>query len=158
MASIGRQPRRSNERGGPHDMDQGSLAMFFLLRCAFWVSALLLVLPIGAHMADDGPNAKDRASIDTMSALAAAGATIADMGGFCSRQPEACAVGGEALKLVGERARTGAAALQTYLGQETGAPQPAAVRDVGPATVGSTDAGRQTLTASDRKPVWRAPS
>lgn len=132
--------------------------MFFLLRCAFWVSVLLLVLPFGAQSSEDGPNARDRASIDTMSALAAAGATIADVGGFCSRQPEACAVGGEAIKLVGERAKTGAAALQTYLGHDTPAPQSAAARDSGPATVGSTDAGRQTLTASDRKAAWRAPS
>lgn len=138
--------------------------MFFLLRTAFWLSVMLLVLPLGLDTKSDGPDARDRAQIDAMSAFAAAGATVSDMGSFCSRQPDACAVGGEALKLVGERAKSGAALIQDYLatGSEAGraaapaaAPTPAAAAPK--AERGESNA-RNTLSASDRKPAWRAPS
>jgi hypothetical protein len=118
--------------------------MMFLIRMTFWVSVLCLVLPLGGA---DGPNTEDKAQIDALSALAAAGATVSDMGGFCERQPDACAVGSQALRLVGERARNGAALIQDYLGGEAAAPAHAA----GPAASRSRD----TLTPADRKPGWR---
>lgn len=118
--------------------------MFFLLRSAFWLSVLLLVLPLGGG---DGPSDKDRASVDAMSALAAAGATVSDMTSFCERQPDACKIGSEALKVVGERAKNGAALLQDYLeGGEAVAPAAAGA---------SAPATRDTLTPADRKPAWR---
>jgi hypothetical protein len=127
--------------------------MFFLLRTAFWICVLLLVLPLGGEPAGDGPSVEERASIDAMSALAAAGAAVSDVTGFCERQPAACDVGGQALRLVGERAMTGAAAIQDYLGQdhvETGRALPAAAAP--------SEARRGTLTPSDRKPAWRGPA
>ncbi len=144
--------------------------MFFLLRTAFWISLLLLVLPFGGDLKGEGPNAQDRASIDALSAVAAAGATISDVGGFCARQPDACAVGGQALKVVGEKARIGASALQDYFAKDaepaagrTATAKPvseggtSAVNKLAPKAV-STTGGRQTLTPSDRKPGWRSPS
>jgi hypothetical protein len=127
--------------------------MFFLLRAAFWISLVLLVLPFGAPGAADGPTAGERASIDALSALAAAGATVSDMGAFCDRQPAACEVGGQALRLVGERAASGAAAIQSYLGGEAGPVEPAAIR---PAVAATPQRG--TLTPADRKPAWRGPA
>lgn len=121
--------------------------MFFLLRTAFWLSLLLLVLPIGGGSLK-GPSDGDRASIDAMSALAAAGATVSDVSGFCSRQPDACAVGSQALKLVGERAKDSAALIQDYLSDNAAAPQPTSAAARAPAS-------RDTLTATDRKPAWR---
>ena len=143
--------------------------MFFLIRTAFWVSLLLLVLPIGGGSKGDGPSAGDRASIDAMSAFAAAGATISDVTGFCQRQPDACAVGGQALKLVGERARESASLLSDYFGQDgknadtpaaeikTGSAHSAAASAAKPAAVPASAPGRQTLSASDRKTAWRGP-
>ncbi|MDR4307489.1 DUF5330 domain-containing protein [Chelatococcus sambhunathii] len=137
--------------------------MFFLIRTAFWISLLLLVLPFSETTKGDGPTAQDKASIDAMAALAAAGATISDVTGFCSRQPDACAVGGQAIKLVGERARESASAISDYLSQS---PEREASKSGEPIRTGTTAksavaapvaAGRQTLTPSDRKPAWRAP-
>jgi len=122
--------------------------MFFLLRVAFWLCVLAVFLPIGGGRGD-GPNDKERASIDAMSALAAAGATVADVSGFCARQPDACAVGSQALKLVGERARDGAEMLTDYLGDGAAAPKAASPLPAG---------ARDTLTATDRKPAWRGPA
>ncbi|MBB3971896.1 DUF5330 domain-containing protein [Hansschlegelia beijingensis] len=121
--------------------------MFFLLRIAFWLCVLAVFLPIGGG-GGDGPNEKERASIDALSALAAAGATVSDVSGFCERQPDACAVGSQALKLVGERARSGAEMLTGYLSDGASAPK---------ATAASTAGTRDTLTATDRKPAWRGP-
>ncbi len=137
--------------------------MFFLIRTAFWISLLLLVLPFGGATKGDGPTAQDKASIDAMSALAAAGATISDVTGFCSRQPDACAVGGQAIKMVGERAREGASAISDYLSQS---PEREAAKSAEPVRTGTAArsasaapvaTGRQTLTPADRKPAWRAP-
>jgi hypothetical protein len=127
--------------------------MFFLLRTAFWLSVLLLVLPFGGDPKSEGPSAKDRASIDAMSALAAAGATVSDVTGFCGRQPAACDVGAQALKLVGERAMSGAAAVQDYLASDEAPARPAVA---GPAPAAGAASG--TLTPADRKPAWRGPA
>ncbi|GLK66693.1 DUF5330 domain-containing protein [Hansschlegelia plantiphila] len=124
--------------------------MFFLLRTAFWVSVLLLVLPLGGGRGE-GPSVDEKASIDAMSALAAAGATVSDVSGFCSRQPDACAVGGEALKLVGERAGAAGSMLQGYLASK---PETAKAKQV---STTAAPSGRDTLNASDRKPAWRGP-
>lgn len=141
--------------------------MFFLIRTAFWISLLLLVLPFNGDPASDGPSAKDRASIDAMSALAAAGATVSDVGGFCERQPGACVVGAQALKIVGERAKMGASAIGDYLasdGKQAEADKPAAMPaakqplKVDARVTGSATSSRQTLTPSDRKPAWRQPA
>ena len=124
--------------------------MFFLLRSAFWISVLLLVLPLGGSPKSAGPDAQDRAAIDAMSALAAAGATVSDLGGFCSRQPAACEVGQQALKLVGERAATAGSSIQDYLGRDA---EPAR-----PASVAAPASSRGTLSPTDRKPAWRGPA
>lgn len=137
-------------------MTEAGFAMFFLLRTAFWISVLLMFLPFGAGLKSDGPSAQDRASIDGMAALAAAGATISDVSGFCARQPGACDVGQQALKMVGERAVAGAAAVQTYLASDKAAPKAV---EASPAQAAPANAAaRNTLSAADRKPAWRGPA
>ncbi|MFC3691948.1 DUF5330 domain-containing protein [Chenggangzhangella methanolivorans] len=133
--------------------------MFFLLRTAFWVSVLLMFVPFGSDPKSAGPNAEDRAAIDGMAALAAAGATISDVSGFCSRQPGACDVGQQALKMVGERAAAGAAAVQSYLATNKAAQTSTAPRPTATTTsAADSSASRNTLTTSDRKPAWRGPA
>ncbi|MGA0531944.1 DUF5330 domain-containing protein [Hansschlegelia sp. KR7-227] len=130
--------------------------MFFLLRTAFWISVLLLVLPLGSP-SKDGPTEKERASIDALSALAAAGATVSDVGGFCDRQPDACAIGSQAIKVIGERAASGASLIQDYLGGEAAASVTAPRSGAAPTAAGAAPV-RDTLTAGDRKPAWRGPA
>lgn len=132
--------------------------MFFLLRTTFWIAVLLAFIPFGTDPKSDGPNAKERATIDGMAALAAAGATISDVGGFCSRQPGACDVGQQALKVLGERAAAGATAVQSYLASEKSAAKPTPASVAAPETTASTAASRNTLSAADRKPAWRGPA
>ncbi|KWV57951.1 hypothetical protein AS156_37810 [Bradyrhizobium macuxiense] len=77
--------------------------MFFLLRLAFWLGLVLVLLP-----RDKTPEADKTPQISTSDAVSAATATISDMGQFCKRQPAACEVGGQAATAIGQRATDGA--------------------------------------------------
>ena len=72
--------------------------MFFLIRTAFWLSVVIMLLPTPESMktSDSG--------IGAAQAVTAASATVSDMGQFCSRQPEACQVGSQALTHLGHKA------------------------------------------------------
>lgn len=77
--------------------------MFFLLRMAFWLGLVLVLLPTGKTPdADKGPQ------VDPAQAVTAAGAAVGDMAQFCNRQPQACEVGGQAASVVGARLQAGA--------------------------------------------------
>jgi len=79
--------------------------MFFLLRAAFWLSLVVLLIP-----ADPSETARPGAarSVSTFEAIGAAQSTFEDLRGFCSRNPTACETGKTALDGFGAKARTGA--------------------------------------------------
>ncbi|QPF86974.1 DUF5330 domain-containing protein [Bradyrhizobium genosp. L] len=77
--------------------------MFFLLRLAFWLGLVLVLLP-----RDKTPESDNAPQISASEAVSAATATINDMGQFCKRQPAACEVGGQAATAIGQRATDGA--------------------------------------------------
>ncbi len=72
--------------------------MFFLLRLAFWLGLVLVLLP-----RDKTPEADNTPQVSASDAVSAATATINDMGQFCKRQPSACEVGGQAATAIGQR-------------------------------------------------------
>jgi hypothetical protein len=118
--------------------------MFFLLRLAFWLSIVVVLLP--------APPAKDvdpnRPQVSALEALSAATAAVQDARGFCERKPEACEVGSQALHSFGVKAQYGAKMLYDFLTDRlAGAPN--ANRPVQP--------GRDTLTPTDLTPAWNAP-
>jgi hypothetical protein len=77
--------------------------MFFLLRMAFWLGLVLVLLP-----RDKTPESDKQPTLGTSEAMSAAGAAVSDMSQFCTRQPAACEVGGHAATVIGERAKEGA--------------------------------------------------
>jgi hypothetical protein len=77
--------------------------MFFLLRMAFWLGLVLVLLP-----RDSTPEAEKAPQIGASEAISAATAAASDMGQFCKRQPAACEVGGQAATAIGQRAQDGA--------------------------------------------------
>lgn len=77
--------------------------MFFLLRMAFWLGLVLVLLP-----RDKTPEADKAPQIGASEAVSAATAAVTDMSQFCKRQPAACEVGGQAATALGERAKDGA--------------------------------------------------
>ena len=118
--------------------------MFFLIRTAFWLSIVIMLLPTPESMKtpDSG--------IGAAQAVTAASATVSDMGQFCSRQPEACQVGSQALTHLGHKAVASAKWLYekfTSKPEQAGTPAPAKA-------LAETDS-QNTLTQSDPAPAWR---
>ena len=77
--------------------------MFFLLRMAFWLGLVLVLLP-----RDKTPESDKLPQIGASEAVSAATAAVSDMSQFCKRQPAACEVGGQAATVIGQRAQDGA--------------------------------------------------
>jgi hypothetical protein len=81
----------------------GVATMFFLLRMAFWLGLVLVLLP-----RDKTPESQKLPQISVSDAVTAASAAVSDMSQFCKRQPQACEVGGQAATAIGVRAQEGA--------------------------------------------------
>ncbi|TCT02972.1 DUF5330 domain-containing protein [Aquabacter spiritensis] len=111
--------------------------MFFLIRMAFWLAVVLMLLPISTS--EDGTR-----QIGAFQALGAAQSAFSDVGGFCQRQPDACAVGGQLLAHLGDKAQAGAKWLYENIGS---AQVPVETGDTAPPAVHS-------LTPQDLAPAW----
>jgi hypothetical protein len=127
--------------------------MFFLLRMAFWLGLVLVLLP-----REKTPESEKLPQIGASQAVQAATAAVSDMSQFCKRQPAACEVGGQAATVIGHRAEDGARKLYKII---TDKRAPDRTGSIG--VVDSTDslpadlAPRDTLTPDDLAAEWRAP-
>lgn len=132
--------------------------MFFLLRMAFWMSVVLVLLPSGGSQRTTTTPSSDLGAMETLSA---ASATVSDMGRFCSRQPDACAVGSQAAAALGQRAQAGAKMVYDFI-SERGAPRETGSVTTKPTRQVASQAApaaksQDTLTAADLVPAWRGP-
>lgn len=136
--------------------------MFFLLRMTFWLGVVLILLPSGSAQ-----HAAQTNDIGTSGAISAASATVQDMRGFCTRQPDACTVGSQVAVSLGYRAQAGAKMLYDFLTEalapkETGTlPHGAAPRGsvakAEPVKSSPDRASQNTLTPADLAPAWHGP-
>ena len=125
--------------------------MFFLLRMAFWLTVVCVLLPSGGTQSTS-PDAQ----IDAVQAASLAGAAVSDMRGFCARQPDACAVGGKVAVALGHKAEAGARTIYEFISaklNEKSAPAEKITAKAAPASA----AGHGTLTPADMAPAWHAP-
>src|SRR3954453_2105639 len=124
--------------------------MFFLIRVAFWLSIVILLLPTGSQQPKSAP------TIETSEAVSPPSAAVSDMRQFCARQPEACSVGSQAAVAFGYKAQAGAKMLYDFL---TEALAPAETGSVGPNNrKRETSSNPQdTLLPGDLAPAWRGP-
>ncbi len=129
--------------------------MFFLLRLAFWLGIVLVLLPTGSaqHGATDG-------EVHAADAISAASATVHDLRGFCAREPNACSVGSEIATNMGYRAQAGAKMLYEFLSEvlaprETGSLGGEAGTAAGNAA--PLRDSQNTLTPADLAPAWHGP-
>ena len=125
--------------------------MFFLLRTAFWLTLVLVLIPLGSEKTGEPDTA-----VDPVAAFAAAQATMSDLGGFCGRNPHACQTGGEALAAIGARARDGARIVYEFLDDqvvENNAGLDPATDETSGLITGSTSSG--TLTPQDLAMPWQ---
>ncbi len=126
--------------------------MFFLLRMAFWLSVVLVLLPSGGSQRNA---AAPSAELGAREAVSAASATVSDMRQFCTRQPEACAAGSQVAAALGQRAQAGAKMVYDFINERSG---PRETGSISKATRQPPAAKSQdTLTAADLVPAWRGP-
>jgi len=133
--------------------------MFFLIRLAFWLSIVLILLP--SVSSRPGSPASEVGAGD---AVSAASATVADLRQFCDRQPNACSIGGKVAMAIGYKAQAGAKMLYEFLTEQlaprtTGSvtrgiakPEPAENADKA-----ADSSSQSTLTPADLTPAWRGP-
>jgi hypothetical protein len=123
--------------------------MFFLLRMAFWLSVVCVLLPSGTKSTSPDAN------IDATQAVTLASAAVSDARGFCDRQPDACTAGGKVAVALGHKAEAGARTIYEFITtklSEKSAP------DKTTAKVDTVSAsGQGTLTGADMQPAWHAP-
>jgi hypothetical protein len=124
--------------------------MRLLLRMAFWLTVVVLLLPTG------GTHTSPSAAVTASDAISAAKATLADAQSFCARQPEACAIGSQTAVALGHRAQAGAKLIYDYLSEHLGPDSEVAPPGKSVAQP-SGRISRDTLTPADLVPPWRGP-
>jgi hypothetical protein len=115
--------------------------MFFLLRMAFWLCVVCVLIPSGSKTTS--PEAK----IEASEAVTLASAAVSDVRGFCERQPDACMTGGKVAVAIGHKAEAGARTLYEFVSKLREKSASGAAR---PGSEG-------TLTPADMAPGWHAP-
>jgi hypothetical protein len=108
----------------------------FILRAAFWLSVVVLLLPGDPNSGASAPR------VSAFEALIAARGAVADVSSFCERNPDVCATGSTALQVFADKVRYGTHLISDYFdgGDEQGADKPAT---------------RSTLKREDLAPAWR---
>jgi hypothetical protein len=149
--------------------------MRFLLRMAFWLTVVCILLPRGPSQPTSN------AQVSAIDAMSAATATVGDMRQFCERQPDACNIGQQAAAALEDRAKAGAKRLYEMLNDHLSSsegevappaagphasakpvPLPPPRPGQRPRTTQNAqarqDPSQDTLTPSDQAPAWRGPA
>jgi uncharacterized protein DUF5330 len=131
--------------------------MRFLLRLAFWLTVIAILLP------GSGSEPASHHEINASEAMSAAKATVGDVRQFCERQPEACTVGSQAAIVLGDRAKAGAKQLYEFLNEKIAPTESDPVATATPGRRAGTiplpppRPSQHTLTPTDLAPAWRGP-
>lgn len=127
--------------------------MFFLLRMAFWLGLVLVLLP-----REKTPESDKLPQVGASDAVSAATAAVSDMSQFCKRQPAACEVGGQAATVIGHRAQAGARKLYQIITDKRASDRTGSIAGIVHADVAAMEgAPHDTLTPDDLMAEWRAP-
>jgi hypothetical protein len=110
--------------------------MFFLLRMAFWLGVVCVLLPSGSK------TTSPEAQIDASEAVTLASTAVSDVRGFCERHPDACVTGSKVAVALGHKAEAGARTLYDLVTK---------LREK------SKPGSEGTLTPADMAPSWHAP-
>jgi len=114
--------------------------MFFLLRMAFWLCVVCMLLPSGSK------TTTPESQIGASEAVTLAGAAVSDVRGFCERQPDACVTGGKVAVALGHKAEAGARTLYDFVSKL----REKSAEKAKPGSQG-------TLTPADMTPSWHSP-
>jgi hypothetical protein len=142
------QVRRSNSR----QRDEWGRVMRFLIKAAFWLTIVALLLP-----GNEKQSTASEPYVGATEAVTAAGAAVSDMRQFCARQPDACTVGSHAAAALGQKAQSGAKRLYEFLHDRLGPNETGSVAATAPERPAASAPSQHTLTPSDLAPTWRGP-
>jgi Family of unknown function (DUF5330) len=127
--------------------------MFFLLRMAFWLGLVLVLLPRESTRESD-----KLPQVGASEAVSAATAAVSDMSQFCKRQPTACEVGGQAATVIGHRAQEGARKLYQIITDKRPPDRTGSIDGAESSHHSLPGAGpRDTLTPDDLVAEWHIP-
>jgi hypothetical protein len=125
--------------------------MFFLLRMAFWLGLVLVLLP-----REKTPESDKLPQVKASEAVSAATAAVSDVSQFCKRQPAACEVGGQAATVIGHRAQEGARKLYQIITDKRPSDRTGSIGGIENAAAAlAAAAPRDTLTPDDVRVEWR---
>src|SRR5579871_3216796 len=124
--------------------------MFFLLRLAFWLGLVLVLLP-----RDKTSESEKLPQVSVSEAVQAATAAVSDMSQFCKRQPAACEVGGQAATIIGQRAQAGAKKLYHIITDKRSPDHTGSIGRTDSADPALAEASRDTLTPDDMQIEWQ---
>lgn len=118
----------------------------FLIRTAFWLTLIILLLPT---------NEQDQNKI-----YGTAEAALKDLQTFCVRNPGVCEKSGDAFEVFAQKAQFGARMLMDFVsGAASDDPvETASTEDNRKRTSFFSSESRNTLTADDVQPRWSGPS
>ena len=125
--------------------------MFFLLRMAFWLGLVLVLLP-----RDKTPDQDKLPQVGASEAVSAATAAVSDMSQFCKRQPAACDIGGQAAAVIGDRAQAGARKLYRIITDKRSPDHTGSIGGI--AESSEPAANGDTLTPDDLQAQWHSPA
>jgi hypothetical protein len=127
--------------------------MFFLLRMAFWLGLVLVLLP-----RDKTPESAKLPQVGASEAVSAATAAVSDVSQFCKRQPAACEVGGQAAAVLSQRAQDGARKLYQIITDKRAPDHTGSIggEENTEASLAAA-APHDTLTPDDLLAEWHAP-
>ena len=118
--------------------------MWFLLRVAFWLGVVLVVLP------SFGAQPLPKSEVGALDTMSAAKVAISDLHQFCERKPDACTIGSQTAVTLGHRAQVGAKMLFEFLNEQFG-------QQTTTGSVRAARPSRHNLTPDDLAPAWRGP-
>lgn len=118
----------------------------FLIRTAFWLTLIILLLPTNED--------------DQRTVYGAAEAAVRDMSGFCTRNPEVCVKSRDAFEVFSQKAQFGAKMVMDFVSDATSDQDPVAAVDRNENRYPALFRGdsQNTLTDQDREPGWFGPS
>jgi hypothetical protein len=85
----------------------------FLLRATFWLALVIAFIPVNPEDLEEGQR-----PVTTGETFVAAQALLADLSGFCDRNPNACGTGRELFAQMGAKARTGLRHVSVFLEEQ----------------------------------------
>lgn len=132
--------------------------MIRLLKWGFWICVALLFVPVPTHDEDM------KTSVLAQEVLQISVAVVADVSGFCERNPTTCDTGSDTFSSLASRVRLGAEQIYHYamwMGDKsytipepgsTPEPQSVHLKKVKPVQISPS---QNTLAPADLKPAWR---